>query len=241
MTTAEFQRRSFRWGGLDEAAWVSISGFRRSARRAHRARPTLIGNSSLEGGNPGYDGGMRIELITTGSELLLGQVLNSHPGYVSGRLAMLGLELARQTAVPDGREAIFEVLGESWKRSDLVIVTGGLGPTSDDITRDVVAEYFHRPLEYREEIHEKILGYFRNRNLTPPDLVKVQAMVPQGMEVLANEVGTAPGFWFEEKGKMLAVLPGPPRELAPMFEKGDRKSTRLNSSHSAKSRMPSSA
>ena len=173
-------------------------------------------NSGLEGEKPRYDGRMRIELITTGSELLLGQVLNSHPGYLSGRLAMLGLELARQTAVPDGREAILEVLGESWKRSDLVLVTGGLGPTSDDITREVVAEFFTRSLEYHGEIYEKILGYFRHRNLTPPDLVKVQAMVPKGMEVLANDVGTAPGFWWEEKGKMLAVLPGPPRELQPM-------------------------
>ena len=160
--------------------------------------------SGLEEGNPRYDGEMRIELITTGSELLLGQVLNSHPGYLSGRLAMLGLELARQTAVPDGREAIAEVLGEAWKRADLVIVTGGLGPTSDDITREVVAEFFQKPLEYKQEIHEKILGYFRHRNLAPPELVKVQAMVPKGMEVLANDVGTAPGFWFEEDGKMLA-------------------------------------
>ena len=176
--------------------------------------------SGLERENPRYDDGMRIELITTGSELLLGQVLNSHPGYLSGRLAMLGLELARQTAVPDGREAILEVLGEAWRRSDLIIVTGGLGPTSDDITREVVAEFFQKPLEYHEAIHEKILGYFRHRNLTPPELVRVQAMVPKGMEVLVNDVGTAPGFWWEEKGKMLAVLPGPPRELAPMFEKG---------------------
>ena len=144
--------------------------------------------SALERRNPRYAGGMRIELITTGSELLLGQVLNSHPGYLSGRLAMLGLELARQTAVPDGKEAIAEVLGEAWKRSDLVIVTGGLGPTSDDLTRDVVAEFFQKPLEYKPEIHEKILGYFRHRNLTPPELVKVQAMVPQGMEVLSNDV-----------------------------------------------------
>ena len=174
----------------------------------------------MEEGKARYDGEMRIELITTGSELLLGQVLNSHPGYLSGRLAMLGLELARQTAVPDGKEAIAEVLGEAWKRADLVIVTGGLGPTSDDITRDVVAEFFRKPLVFHGEIYEKILGYFRHRNLTPPELVKVQAMVPKGMEVLANEVGTAPGFWFEEKGKMLAVLPGPPRELAPMFERG---------------------
>ncbi len=78
MQRAEFQSKGFRWGGLEEAAWVSISGFRRSARRHHRERPTRAKNSGLEGRNPGYDGGMRIELITTGSELLLGQVLNSH-------------------------------------------------------------------------------------------------------------------------------------------------------------------
>ena len=109
MQGSQKQGCEVRWGGLEEAAWVSISGFRRSARRAHRTRPSLIGNSSLEWGNPRYAGGMRIEVITTGSELLLGQVLNSHPGYLSGRLAMLGLELARQTAVPDGKEAIAEV------------------------------------------------------------------------------------------------------------------------------------
>ena len=198
-------------------------GFEKPSGEQQVARPyrgVRIEGSFLEQRRSRYDGGMRIELITTGSELLLGQVLNSHPGYLSGRLAMLGLELARQTAVPDGREAILEAFGEAWKRADLVIVTGGLGPTSDDITREVVAEFFQRPLEYKAEIHEKILGYFRQRNLIPPELVKVQAMVPKGMEVLANDVGTAPGFWFEEKGRMLAVLPGPPRELAPMFEKG---------------------
>lgn len=164
--------------------------------------------------------GMRIELITTGSELLLGQVLNSHPGYLSGRLGELGLELARQTAVPDGRKAIRDALAEAWQRSDLVIVTGGLGPTSDDVTREVVAEYFGRTLEFKQEIQDKILGYFERRGLRAPQSVKAQAMVPQGMEVLANEMGTAPGLFFEEKGKMLAVLPGPPRELRPMFEAG---------------------
>ena len=156
MTRMEFQRRGLRWGGLDEAAWVSISGFRRSARRPRRGRPNQDRNSGLEEAKPGYDEGMRIELITTGSELLLGQVLNSHPGYLSGRLAILGLELARQTAVPDGKEAIQEVLGEAWRRADLVIVTGGLGPTSDDITRDVVSEFFKRPLEYHGEIYDKV-------------------------------------------------------------------------------------
>jgi len=162
--------------------------------------------------------GMRIELITTGSELLLGQVMNSHPGYLSGRLEAMGLSLARQTAVPDGRHAIHEVLAEGWGRCDLLLVTGGLGPTSDDVTREVVAEFLGRTLEYHPEIHEKILAYFRKRNLTPPEMVKVQAMVPKGMEVLPNDHGTAPGLLWEEKGRVLVLLPGPPRELAPMYE-----------------------
>ena len=161
---------------------------------------------------------MRIELITTGSELLLGQVMNSHPGYLSGRLEAMGLSLARQTAVPDGREAIREVLAEGWGRSDLLVMTGGLGPTSDDVTREVVGDFLGKPLEYHPEIHEKILAYFRKRNLTPPEMVKVQAMVPKGMEVLPNDHGTAPGLLWEDKGKILVLLPGPPRELAPMYE-----------------------
>jgi len=161
---------------------------------------------------------MRIELITTGSELLLGQVMNSHPGYLSGRLEAMGLSLARQTAVPDGREAIREVLAEGWGRSDLLVMTGGLGPTSDDVTREVVEDFLGKPLEYHPEIHEKILAYFRKRNLTPPEMVKVQAMVPKGMEVLPNDHGTAPGLLWDDKGKILVLLPGPPRELAPMYE-----------------------
>ena len=162
---------------------------------------------------------MRVELITTGSELLLGQVLNSHPGYLSTRLAKMGLELARQTAVPDGRGAIREVLGEVWGRGGVVILTGGLGPTSDDLTREVVAEFLGKPLEEHPEIEKKILGYFAKRGLVAPDSVKVQSQVPKGMEVIPNDAGTAPGLLWEEKGKMLVVLPGPPRELAPMFEK----------------------
>ena len=162
--------------------------------------------------------GMRVELITTGSELLLGQVMNSHPGYLSGRLEAMGFSLARQTSVPDGREAIGEVLRESWERCDVLLVTGGLGPTSDDMTREVTAEFLGKPLEYHPDIHEKILAYFRKRSLTPPEMVKVQALVPHGMQVLPNEHGTAPGLLWENGRKMLVLLPGPPRELGPMFE-----------------------
>jgi nicotinamide-nucleotide amidase len=163
-------------------------------------------------------GRVKIECITTGSELLLGQVLNSHPGYLSGRLATMGLALARQTSVTDGKEAIGEVVKEAWGRSDLVIVTGGLGPTSDDVTREAVAGFLGKEMKFHPEILEKILGYFQRRGLHAPEMVRLQAMVPEGMEVLPNEMGTAPGLLWEEKGKILVLLPGPPRELGPMFE-----------------------
>lgn len=140
---------------------------------------------------------VKIELITTGSELLLGQVLNSHPGYLSGRLAGLGLGLARQTAVGDREERIAEVVQEAWGRSELVIVTGGLGPTSDDVTREAVAGWAKKKMIFHPEILEKILGYFAKRGLKAPEMVKRQAMVPEGMEVLPNERGTAPGLWWE--------------------------------------------
>ena len=161
---------------------------------------------------------VKIELITTGSELLLGQVLNSHPGYLSGRLAGMGLGLARQTSVGDGKEKIAAVVQEAWERSELVIVTGGLGPTSDDVTREAVAGWAKKKMIFHPEILEKILGYFAKRDLKAPEMVRLQAMVPEGMEVLPNERGTAPGLLWEDQGKMLVVLPGPPRELGPMFE-----------------------
>ena len=199
-----------------------VAGMRAKPCRRHRGMILRAmrgwGGRAWHGVGMAMIQGMRIELITTGSELLLGQVMNSHPGYLSGRLEAMGLSLARQTAVPDGREAIREILAEGWSRCGLLLVTGGLGPTSDDVTREVVAEFLGKPLEYHPEIHEKILAYFQRRNLTPPEMVKVQAMVPKGMEVLPNDHGTAPGLLWEEKGRMLVVLPGPPRELAPMYE-----------------------
>lgn len=159
----------------------------------------------------------RIEVINTGSELLLGQVLNTHLGYFSGKLASLGIRIRRQATIPDG-PAIGEALQEAWQRSDLILVTGGLGPTSDDVTRDEVAALLQKNLIFHPELVETILGYFQRRGLQAPDSVKVQALIPEGAEILPNHHGTAPGFWIEEGGRRLACLPGPPRELYPMFE-----------------------
>lgn len=161
---------------------------------------------------------MKIEILNTGSELLLGQVTNTHVNYFGRQLARLGLRIDRQTTVPDG-EPIRASLGECLDRAGIVIMTGGLGPTSDDITRDLVAAHFGLPLDHHPDIEETILAYFKRRNLTAPDSIRVQAMVPRGATVLPNRHGTAPGFHLERDGRHVFCLPGPPRELYPMFER----------------------
>lgn len=165
---------------------------------------------------------MTVEMLNTGSELLLGQTLNTHVQYLGRRLADCGLRIARQTTVPDGPE-IGTALAEAIARAEIILVTGGLGPTSDDVTRDIAAALFRRELRYDPDIFERIRERFAKRGLTPPDRVKVQAMVPEGAEVLPNHHGTAPGLYLRDdppdgRTRHLFLLPGPPRELNPMFE-----------------------
>lgn len=148
---------------------------------------------------------------------MLGQVVNTHLGYFSEKLLPLGLRIARQATVPDG-ETIREAILESFQRSDVVLVTGGLGPTSDDVTRDIVSELFNAPLEFQEKVWEKIQAYFMNRKIQVPEIARVQAKVPRGANYFVNQNGTAPGLHLEKNGKHVFCLPGPPRELQPMFE-----------------------
>lgn len=160
---------------------------------------------------------MKIEVINTGSELMLGLVQNSHLGYLSQQLLPLGLRVTRQHTIPDG-QIIAQVLAESLARADLIIITGGLGPTSDDITRNLVAEHCGLPLTEHPEILEKIRLYFAKRQINPPATVDVQALLPEGAVVLPNNYGTAPGFYLFHQSKHIICLPGPPSELYPMFE-----------------------
>lgn len=161
---------------------------------------------------------MKIEIINTGSELLLGRVLNTHQQWLCRRLADAGYETSRQVAVADTGDAIQQAVREAMARADLVIVTGGLGPTSDDITRDKIAELLGRELHEDSAVVEHVRAFFTRRKRVMPDRVRIQAMVPDGAEVIANDHGTAPGLvmGFGERG-CLVMLPGPPRELRPMF------------------------
>jgi len=160
---------------------------------------------------------MNIELITTGSELLLGLVANTHLQFLARELAPLGLRIVRHTTVGDDPAALRAVIGEALARADLLLITGGLGPTSDDRTRDVVAELLRRPLHLDTQVAEQIRERFRKRGREMPEQNLVQAMVPEGARVLPNPNGTAPGLAIEDGDKRIFLLPGPPREMEPMF------------------------
>ncbi|MGE4182510.1 MAG: competence/damage-inducible protein A [Limisphaerales bacterium] len=166
-----------------------------------------------------------VELLNTGSELMLGRVLNTHQQWICRRLADLGWPCNRQTAVPDTGAGIRDAAGEALGRADWVITTGGLGPTSDDVTRDYIAELLGRELVVHEPTLERIRAFFAARNRPMPARVEIQAQVPEGAIVLPNQHGTAPGLAlpveagrFRATPSWLVMLPGPPRELRPMFD-----------------------
>jgi nicotinamide-nucleotide amidase len=162
---------------------------------------------------------VRVEVLNTGTELLFGSVINTHLSFLGRRLFPLGLRVQRQVTVPDG-DAIRDAILESAARSDLILATGGLGPTSDDITREIVAELTRRPLRYDDSIFQKIKERFERRGLKLTNRISRQAYVPEGAAVLPNDFGTAPGLYLPARDGIphLFLLPGPPRELQPMVD-----------------------
>jgi nicotinamide-nucleotide amidase len=164
---------------------------------------------------------VNIEIINTGSELMLGYVLNTHQQWLCRQLSDRGYVVARQTAVNDTAVDIQSAVREAITRADLIIATGGLGPTSDDRTRDLIAELLQCSLREDPETLARIEAFFGKRKRPMPASTRVQALVPEGAKVLVNEHGTAPGLAivYPRGGRegMLIMLPGPPRELRPMF------------------------
>lgn len=164
---------------------------------------------------------MRIELINTGTELMLGTTLNTHAGWIGGELFRYGLRLERQTSVPDG-DAIRAALAEAVDRSDAVIVTGGLGPTSDDLCREITAGVLGLELIEDEAALRSIEAFFAARGRSMAEANRKQALSPAGADVLPNPNGTAPGVYIpprlnQRQNCAVFLLPGPPREMQPMF------------------------
>jgi nicotinamide-nucleotide amidase len=169
---------------------------------------------------------LKIEIINTGSELILGHVLNTHQQWLCRELGNLGFRVERQTLVADASRAIQQTVQESMARADVILTTGGLGPTSDDMTRDLIAEMLGRKLIEDPAVLENIEKFFVTRHRTMTTRSRLQAQVPEGAQVIPNRHGTAPGLALEVdpnpfrpggKKSLLIMLPGPPRELHPMF------------------------
>ena len=165
---------------------------------------------------------MRVHVINTGTELLLGNVVNTHLTFIARELFPLGLRVERQSTVPDGA-AIRDAMAAALKEADIVFVTGGLGPTSDDITREAAAELFGLTMHQDATVAAAIKLRLRTRGFPMTDRILRQADVPEGAEILPNANGTAPGLYLKRNGtrrsRHLFLLPGPPRELEPMFRR----------------------
>jgi nicotinamide-nucleotide amidase len=160
---------------------------------------------------------MIIELINIGDELLIGQTVNTNASWMGATLAAHGVAVSRSTTISDTADEIRRQLDESLERANVVLITGGLGPTKDDITKVVLCQYFGGNLVMHEETLKRNTEYFESRGRVMLESNIQQAMVPDVCQVLTNHAGTAPGMWFEMGGKIVVSMPGVPYEMQPMM------------------------
>ncbi len=162
---------------------------------------------------------MIVELISVGTEILLGNIVNTNAAYLSEKCAGLGLSCYYQDVVGDNEERLFETIKTALSRADILLLSGGLGPTQDDLTKEVAAKAFGRKLYLHEESKASIQKFFFNSGLEITENNWKQAMMPEDCIVVDNPNGTAPGVIMEQDGKHVILMPGPPNEMIPMFEK----------------------
>ncbi len=159
-----------------------------------------------------------IELVTIGTEILLGHTVDTNSAFLGAQLAALGFRVSCRTSVPDDAAAIRDAVGQALDRSRLVLTTGGLGPTSDDITKHVVAEMLGMPLQFDETTWSLLLARYAKLGRAPAESNRSQAMVPVGATVLPNQWGTAPGLWLEGPRGVVIMLPGVPHEMTRLMQ-----------------------
>lgn len=160
---------------------------------------------------------MTVEFICVGTELLLGNIVNTNAAFLAEKCAELGLSCYYQTVVGDNRERLLQTVKTALKRSDIILLSGGLGPTKDDLTKETVAEAVGCPLVEDISSRKMIADYFAKRGITPTENNWKQALIPQGAIAIENKNGTAPGIIVEKDGRHIILMPGPPNELKPMF------------------------
>jgi nicotinamide-nucleotide amidase len=161
---------------------------------------------------------MEAEIITSGTELLLGEIPDTNTAYIAVQLAGLGINLYYTSTVGDNFERYSGVLKQAWERSDLIITTGGLGPTQGDITREVVSTMLGEKMEIDPQLKKELTEFFTRMHIDMPDNNLKQATLIPSARPLRNTAGTAPGWWVEKDGRTIIVLPGPPREMQTMWQ-----------------------
>lgn len=166
----------------------------------------------------GMDVHMTVEIICVGTELLLGNIVNTNGAYLAEKCAQMGLSCYYQTVVGDNEQRLSEVLKTALERSEIVLLSGGLGPTQDDLTKETAAKVMGRKLVADDESRAQIAAYFEQKGVQPTENNWKQAMIPEGAVVLENRNGTAPGVIIREGESHVILLPGPPAEMMPMFE-----------------------
>ncbi|HEY8929426.1 MAG TPA: competence/damage-inducible protein A [Mucilaginibacter sp.] len=161
---------------------------------------------------------MFAEIITIGDEILIGQIVDTNSAWMAAQLNNIGIRVKQISSVSDDREHILTALAEAANRADVILITGGLGPTKDDITKKTIGEYFNADMVENEDALNNVLRIFSRYNRPMLDVNRLQAQVPENCEVILNNNGTAPGMWFNEKGKIYVSMPGVPHEMMYMME-----------------------
>lgn len=160
---------------------------------------------------------MKAEIITIGDEILIGQIIDTNSSWLGQELSKIGVAVVHRTSVSDNAGAIKDALTQAKQRADIMIITGGLGPTKDDITKKTLTEYFNTSLVLNNEVLDWVTQIFAKRNLPMLEVNNLQAMVPANCDVLFNRSGTAPGMWFDVDGKIFISMPGVPFEMKVIF------------------------
>lgn len=161
---------------------------------------------------------MKAEIVCVGTELLLGDVVNTNAAFIAKGLAAIGINVYHHAVVGDNPQRLEKCLADAFEHNDIVVTTGGLGPTYDDLTKETVAAHFGRKLVLDEQSLEEIKSFYERSKRVMTDNNIKQAMMPEGCVILHNPNGTAPGCIIESEGKVAVMMPGPPREMVPMFE-----------------------
>ena len=160
---------------------------------------------------------MKSEIITIGDEILIGQIVDTNSAWMAQRLNEIGVDVVQVTSISDAPEAIKHAVDEARTRAQLIVITGGLGPTNDDLTKNTLGEYFESPETFREEVFEDINKLFRAKGREITELNRAQANVPAAAQVIRNHEGTAPGMWFDREDCVVVSMPGVPYEMKAMF------------------------